>query len=430
MKYDQEKIEDYIFGRLSEEELDSFQFALMQDADLRARVEAMRSLKYIARAKNEKKKKGIIFFSPKRSLRVAAVFIGLTTLAVLIALYNNRQKEMPIVDDKKNNPVEQKENINEQQLVEEEEKENSQNNLPKEKEEIVNDPEKKEIHQEPLELKNTPEKKQEENIANEEDEIKVLESDSTSAEQYVETPPDSNQELQPIYEFEPVEYSDVHPYPSEAVQDSFSFELKSTMIAAPEMYMDIIGNDTIFTMYVPIWYFDTTYYVDAEKIDSFLAEKEAEEALAFPTKVNLSIGQAKPSSSLSHLLPENTDSLEAWAENTYLEKYIELNNQQDSLDVSITMNSNLFVRDNNGLLTFQYDCFAYGNFPETIKLRIFTNDEKTFHENRPLVEIDCSVDNPMSDSITGNFPLGLYYVFFEKMDGKIIGVEKFYVVEK
>ncbi|HFA47659.1 MAG TPA: hypothetical protein ENJ95_01430 [Bacteroidetes bacterium] len=60
MNYDDEKIEDYIMNRLSDEERDAFQFALMRDAGLRKQVESMRTLKYMARAK--KKENAALFF--------------------------------------------------------------------------------------------------------------------------------------------------------------------------------------------------------------------------------------------------------------------------------------------------------------------------------------------------------------------------------
>ena len=117
MNFSQKKIEDYVFGRLSEDERAAFQFELIKNAELRKEVETLRTLKYISRAQKKKEKNRIIFFYPKRMWRVAAVFIGLITLAVLIALYNQRTQEAPSVD-KENKEVENKI----EQLVEEKEK--------------------------------------------------------------------------------------------------------------------------------------------------------------------------------------------------------------------------------------------------------------------------------------------------------------------
>ena len=159
MNFDQHKIEDYLFGRLSEDELATFQFALLRNAALRKEVETLRTLKYLARAKKRKNKKSVVFLSPKRLWRVAAIFIGITTLAVLIALFLNKEPEIPNVHNKKINPVENKESKNEG-IVDKQEDENID---VENKEEIVNSPDKGTPETEPENNQNnTPNKKEDE----------------------------------------------------------------------------------------------------------------------------------------------------------------------------------------------------------------------------------------------------------------------------
>lgn len=49
MKYDQQKIEDYVLGKLGEAERATFQFEMMKDPGLKKKVDNLRTIQYVAR---------------------------------------------------------------------------------------------------------------------------------------------------------------------------------------------------------------------------------------------------------------------------------------------------------------------------------------------------------------------------------------------
>ena len=418
MNFDQKHIEDYVLGRLSDEERSAFQFAMMRDKNLRREVEAMRVLQKMAKAKKSKRR-SLLFFSSKRMMRVAAVFIGLVTLAVLIALFNRENKEPDYVEDKKPPVIEQQEIFNEQQLEEQLIEDSPQ-------EDLVESPEK--------ETKDSPEK----------NELKT----PTPKEEPPKTPtpfqipqprrlgnfdsPINNRPEEKPKPFQPLDDTTSVAH----VLDTFQFELVKqnySEVASISTVISIDENgDTITWTMVPVRYKDSNFNihhteVKGSEVDSFEATLLAEEMNTFPPRVKLSITTNKSLQTITITVPEPPDT----RRNPILEKHIKEVPRNDSIAVYFKNASETFVRDSNAMLELHYACESYGKFDERVILKIYSNREKEMLNNlpRPMVETECIVSENPPYSIRGNFPVGLYYLIFERINGEFLGAKKIYVVD-
>ena len=420
MSFDQKHIEDYVLGRLGDEERSAFQFALMREKKLRQEVEAMRVLQKMARA-NKNKRRSLLFFSSRRMVRVAAVFIGLVTLAALIALFSRNNKEPDFVEDEKQPVIEQPQNINEQQLEEQLKELSPQEDLVESPEKEIKDSTETKVVESPVPKKEAPKAPG------------PLQDFAPQKLSNFDSPINNLPEDQP----KPFQPLDDDTTSLAHILDTFQYKLveqNHTEVASisHRFILDENGDTIEWLKFIPVRYKDSLFNirhtnVESTEVDSFRATKHAQEMRSFPPRVKLSITTKKRLQFINLTFPEPPTT----RQNPILEKYIDQAPRNDSIAVYFQDASETFVRDTNAMLELHFYCDSYGKFDGMVIFKIYSNREKEILNNlpRPMVEVGCIVGERPRFSILGNFPVGLYYLVFERTNGEFLGAKKIYVVD-
>lgn len=385
MKFDQQKIEDYVMGRLTEDEMDTFQFALMKDAELRKQVEAVRTLKYLARAQKRKKPRGIVPLFSRRLMRIAAIFIGLVTLAILLLLFNRSQDEPPFVKQQEQRQESPQNEIEDEQIVEDEapprEQPGPQDSIETD---IVDEPapkpQSKEEPPHPLQ-KRLPEPPKEILVDIPVDTIpKDFDAPEIKKDSYVEE----------LYPFEEIDFL-----------DSFQFTITpgNLAVASTSIVMEIRDGDTITIGLAP-----QNYYVARMP--------------RYPNGIFFDFIPSYPVGKNSIRTKDST----AMQGIPFLDSLYQL--QPLTHDpIKLISKSNEFQE-----LALTCKCGVIGKRYDNLVINIYSNREEEFKARKYRAGFACSEQTRIGFKIP-NVELGLYYIVFEDVEkNEVLAVEKFELV--